>query len=36
LTREDLWEIEADESSQILTNKMEEIWNKEAKRLSSN
>ena len=32
LTREDLWEIESDESSQYLTNKLELIWNQASKR----
>jgi hypothetical protein len=32
LTRENLWQIEADESSEHLVNKFEKIWNQLAQK----
>ena len=31
LTREDLWEIENEESSKVLTTRLEEIWSETTK-----
>ena len=32
LTREDLWEIEEDESTKLLTIKLEKVWNEASKK----